>query len=580
MHSNRLAAAWAALLLLASGCAGILDGSADRVFLGEHILTMDPERPHAEAVAIRGDTIVAVGSREEVAPFLAERTERVELGERALLPGFIDTHGHLALVIATLDMVNVSSPPVGPVETMADLQGALARRIRERDVAAGEWVTGYGYDDSLIAEDRHPSRDDLDAVSSEHPIALLHVSGHLAALNSRALAEIGFDAETADPPGGVIRRRPGSSEPNGVLEETAAHAAMQQLMGDDARENFTANLEKAIAYHAGFGITTIQDGASPPELVSGLRLLTLFRSLPVDVVAFPHAQEMPLDASLDDIGYSREYRGGFRVGGVKFVIDGSPQGRTAWLTEPYVEGPPGADPDYRAYTLIEPEDYKPRAARMLNAGIPILVHTNGDAAIDLLIESVDEALGDTPKDHRSVAIHAQLTRPDQIEAMKRAGILPSYFAAHPFFWGDWHRKSFGDARALHTSPLGASQRAGLRFTIHNDAPVVPPDILRLIEIAVTRKTRSGFVLGEEQRISVEDAIRAVTADAAYQYFEEDSKGSLTPGKRADLVILARDPREVPRDEIGEIAVVETVARGRSVHRQDAGVSHAGTQAGW
>ncbi len=567
MHQPRRVAALSALALLIFACVGPFDPNApaDRVFYGEHILTMDPEQPEAEAVAIRGDTILAVGSREAVAPFVGARTEEVELGERALLPGFIDAHGHLSMVVAMLDLVNVSSPPVGPVETMADLQGELSRRIQEQAMARGEWVVGYGYDDSLIAEDRHPNRDDLDAVSSEHPIALLHVSAHLATLNSLALAAIGYDAETPNPPGGVIRRRAGSSEPNGVLEETAAHVAMQQLMSDDARDNFVANLDRAIAYHAAYGITTIQDGASPPELVSGLRLLTRFKTLPVDVVAFPHAQQMALDAPLDDIGYSREYRGGFRVGGVKFVIDGSPQGRTAWMTEPYTAGPPGADPDYRAYSLIEPDAYRALATRMLEAGIPILVHTNGDAAIDLLIESVENA----PPNHRSVAIHAQLTRPDQIEGMKRAGIVPSFFAAHPFFWGDWHRLSFGDRRALHTSPHGAAKRAGLRFTIHNDAPVVPPNIMRLLEVAVTRKTRSGFVLGEDQRLSVEDALQAVTLDAAYQYFEEDRKGSLTAGKRADLVVLAADPRTTPPDEIGEIAVLETIARGKSVHRLEA-----------
>jgi len=250
---------------------------------------------------------------------------------------------------------------------------------------------------------------------------------------------------------------------------------------------------------------------------------------------------------------------------VKFVLDGSPQGRTAWLTRPYDEGPPGADADYVAYPMVKPEFYRAQVAQMIDAGIPVLAHANGDAAIDLMIEGVEAALAGEPKDHRSVTIHAQLAREDQLDEMKRLGIVPSFFAAHPFFWGDWHRKSFGDDRAMRISPLRSALNRELPFTIHNDAPIVPPDIMRLLEIAVGRKTRDGVVLGADQQISFEDALHAVTLGAAYQYFEEDRKGSITPGKRADLVILERDPGAVPVDELSEIGIAETIARGKTVY---------------
>jgi predicted amidohydrolase YtcJ len=269
--------------------------------------------------------------------------------------------------------------------------------------------------------------------------------------------------------------------------------------------------------------------------------------------------------SVEELGYTREYQGGFRVAGVKFVLDGSPQGRTAWLTRPYDEGPPGAAADYVAYPMVKPEFYRAQVARMIDAGIPVLAHANGDAAIDLMIEGVEAALAGEPKDHRSVTIHAQLAREDQLDDMKRLGIIPSFFAAHPFFWGDWHRKSFGDDRAMRISPLRSALNRDLPFTIHNDAPIVPPDIMRLLEIAVGRKTRDGVVLGADQKISFEDALHAVTLGAAYQYFEEDRKGSITPGKRADLVILERDPAGVPVDGISEIGIVETIARGKTVY---------------
>ena len=215
--------------------------------------------------------------------------------------------------------------------------------------------------------------------------------------------------------------------------------------------------------------------------------------------------------------------------------------------------------------MVEPAYYKRQVKRFIDAGIPVLAHANGDAAIDLMIEGVDEALGGQTKDHRSVTIHAQLAREDQLDDMKRLGIVPSFFAAHPFFWGDWHRLSFGDDRAMRISPLRSSLDRGLPFSIHNDAPVVPPDMMRLIEIAVGRKTRSGVVLGEAQRIGFDEALHAVTLGSAYQYFEEDRKGSISVGKQADLVILERDPAAVPIEEISEVGVVETIARGRTIY---------------
>jgi len=551
---------------------------ADILFLGDHILTVDPDTEGATGVAVRGGTIVAVGSKSDVEGLIGDTTRVVELGDRALTPGFIDAHGHLGLVMQILDLVNASSPPVGPMQKIDDIVEALRQRIAEREIPAGEFVMGYGYDDSLLEEGRHPNRDDLDRASLDHPIALLHVSGHLVAANSAALVLFGFDAETPDPPGGVIRRRPGTQEPNGVLEETAAIGPLTRLIaGDTSPDKFAKDLFRAIAYHARYGITTIQDGASGPEMVAGLRAVAAQQPLAVDVAAYLHGNQMEDGSSLDAIGYSRDYENGVRVAGVKFILDGSPQGRTAWLTRPYDEGPRGQDEDYVAYPTVDPDLYKRNAARLIHAGIPILAHANGDAAIDLMIEGVRLAVGVGDFDHRSVAIHAQLAREDQLDEMKQLAIIPSFFAAHPYFWGDWHRKSFGDDRALRISPLRSTIDRGMPFTIHNDAPVVPADIMRLLEIAVERRTRTGFVLGEEQRITVEEALRAVTLGAAYAYFEEDQKGSISVGKQADLVVLAADPRTVAPEDISEVAILETFGRGQSVYRAPAGAEAASAE---
>jgi len=568
--ATTLMAVMACLLLI--GCdtgGGVRVGEpADVVLFGEHIHTVDAMNSGATAVALRGEEIVAVGDRGEVEGLVGESTRVIELGDRALVPGFIDAHGHLGMVMQMLDLLNASSPPVGSMQSIEDIVSAFQARIADQAIPEGELVMGYGYDDSLLAEGRHPDRDDLDRASSEHPVVILHVSGHLATANSAALELFGFDETTEDPYGGVIRRRPGTRVPNGVLEETAAHAGLARVLdasGQVDPADFARNVRRGIAYHAGYGVTTIQDGASSEAMVQGLRGVAAQEPLAVDVAVYPVFGREEDALSIEAVGYTPDYQNGVRVAGVKFVLDGSPQGRTAWLTRPYDEGPPGAVEDYVAYPMVKPEFYKTHVKRMIDAGIPVIAHANGDAAIDLMIEGVEGALaGGEPKDHRSVTIHAQLTREDQLDDMKRLGIVPSFFAAHPFFWGDWHRRSFGDDRAMRISPTRSARDRDLPFTIHNDAPIVPPDMLRLLEIAIGRKTRDGVVLGEDQRLSFEEALHAVTLGAAYQYFEEDRKGSISVGKQADLVILERDPASVPVDDISEVGVVETIARGRTV----------------
>ncbi|MAG34325.1 MAG: amidohydrolase [Deltaproteobacteria bacterium] len=566
------------LVIAMFGCDGLSGSSspavsgepADLIFLGEHILTVDSGTDGATAVAVRDDTIVAVGDRSDVEGLIADATRVVELGDRALTPGFIDAHGHLAMAMAYADLLNASSPPVGPMESVEDIVRALRDRIEEQAIPAGGIVAGYGYDDSLLAENRHPDRDDLDRASTDHSIVLIHVSGHLATANSKALELFGYRDGSPDPPGGVIRRRPGTQIPNGVLEETASSGPLYALLaGPITPEDYARQVFAAIRYNTQYGITTIQDGATSPQAVAGLRALAAQRPLPVDVAAYVTGNAMEADLPIDSIGFTRTYENGVRIAGVKFVLDGSPQGRTAWLTEPYAEGPSGADSDYVAYPIVDPEQYRFHAKRLIQAGIPIIAHANGDAAIDLMIDGVAGAIGDARPDHRSVTIHSQVTRKDQLDRMKELRIVPSFFASHCFFWGDWHRKSFGDDRALGISPLRSALERGIDFTIHNDAPVVPPHIMRLLEAAVDRRTRSGFVLGEDERISVEQALHAVTLGAAYGYFEEDRKGSISVGKQADLVVLAADPREVPVEEISEVAVLETIARGQTVYRAEA-----------
>ena len=564
---SRSSKAFAALpvtfAFVVSACAPQAD-PADTIFHGDNIVTMDPQQPAVEAVAVRGETIVAAGSRDEVMALQGPATRVVDLGDNALLPGFIDSHGHFLGAGRDQSSLGLHPPPVGDVNNIDDIVRKVQEWIDEHDIPPGEVVTGRGYDDSLLEEGRHPTREDLDRASTDHPIILTHVSGHLTTTNSAALAASDITADTPDPPGGHVRRMEGSMEPNGVLEETARGLLAFDRRPTPSAEELDDLIRRSIDVYLSHGTTTIQDGGTAPMQAEAFQAAANREPFKADVAAFVRFNETPAD--LASIPYRRDYQDGFRVGGVKLMLDGSPQGRTAWVTIPYEEGPPGAPPDYVAYGVMVPGEYKAAAAELIQGGIPIIVHANGDAAMDLMIDGVDDAVADMDAmpDHRSVIIHAQLMRADQLDRAAELDIVPSFFAAHAFFWGDWHRISFGEERGNNTSPMGWALERDVDFTIHNDASVVPPHMMRLVSIAVNRKTRSGHILGPHQRLTVMQALHAVTLGGAYQYFEEDTKGSITVGKQADLVILDENPLTADPENLEFIPILETFSRGRSV----------------
>ncbi|MCB2048289.1 MAG: amidohydrolase [Novosphingobium sp.] len=541
---------------------------ADTIFTGSHIITMDGSKP--QAVALRGETIAATGSRATVMKLAGPDTRVVELGDKALVPGFIDSHSHVTMVGRMSGYANLSSPPVGPVTDIASLQQRLRDHIAAKALPEGAWVMGYGYDDSLLAENRHPTREDLDAVSTTRPIAILHVSGHLSVANSAALAAAGITAQSKDPPGGHIRRKAGSDEPDGVLEETAAYSVLGKVYGSGPASPMPGILA-ALDTYASEGFTTVQDGASNAGDIAAITgyIEKSGKPLPVDLVAFPTFANLPAEAKPTcSVPVTRTYTGGFRIGGTKFVLDGSPQGRTAWLSKPYTLPPEGKGADYVAYPTVEPSHFMLDVTNCIAAKVPVLAHANGDAAIQLLIDAVGSAIGEAKVDHRTVIIHAQLMTEMQLDQAKALGLIPSFYAVHPYFWGDWHRKIFGEERASRISPMHSAVVRGLPFTIHNDAPVVPPMALRLMSIAVNRTTRSGYVLGPDQRATPYEALQALTINGARQYFEEASKGSITQGKQADLVILDADPLQIDPAKIADIKVIETISRGKTVYRKD------------
>ena len=455
-------------LLLISSCSLEQEiNRADLILSSDKVILMiGDQKAQPLSIAIKNKKIIWVGSHKNAKNI---QGKHIDFGDQAILPGFIDAHGHASYLAFATQVANLASPPVGGINTIKELQAELRKFIEESNLQPGEWVMGLGYDDSLLSEQRHPTKEDLDAVSTEHPIYLIHVSAHLGAANSLALSLANINTETKDPPGGKIRRYQNSSEPNGVFEETAAYPLQQLAMS--AYKDPIGSVKSAMEIYAKNGITTAQDGASSKETISLMQAADAQGKINLDIISYPIGQNGLLK-EIDTLSFG-SYTGRLKIGGIKLILDGSPQGKTAYLTEPYYKPPHSESDSYKGYPLIPQSEVSKWVKEYAELKIPIMAHANGDAAADMLIEAVEEA--NMNSDHRTIMIHAQTVREDQLDQMKELKIIPSYFSTHTFYWGDWHRDSvFGEERAMRISPTKSSLDRNMPFTVHNDAPVVPP----------------------------------------------------------------------------------------------------------
>ena len=561
----------ASIILMAAGVAACAAPApvleVDTIYLNGEVITMDADARTVEAVAVRGDEIVAVGSSGEVRLLAGPGTRVVDLEGRTMTPGFYAPHDHFpwagAIAVTT---VNLNSPPMGPVENIDGLVDALREKAGE--TPEGEWIQGWGYDDTLLEDRRHPNRHDLDRVSTEHPIYISHTSGHLGVANTLALAMAGIDADTQPPPGGVIRKEADTGEPDGVLEETAAWRVMS-IVPPATVEQKLEGFRRAVRIYVEQGVTTTVITGGTAENVADLQMARREGLLSLRVVTMVSKAAPGFPSPAEAGGFVSGFGDDrLKLGGIKIVQDGSNQGFTGYFTEPY-HTPFNGDPEWRGYPARSREDLTAMVGELHRAGYQIAIHGNGDAAIDDIIHAFREAQRDFPReDARHRIEHCQMVRKDQLDEIAELGISPSFFVGHVFYWGDRHRDIFmGPERAAGISPLRSSIDRGIRFTVHDDTPVTPVDPLQLIWVSVNRLTRSDQVLGPEERVTPLEAMRAITADAAWQNFEEDVKGSIEPGKLADLVILSDNPLTVDPLAIREIQVVETIVGGETVYER-------------
>jgi hypothetical protein len=530
---------------------------------------MDDKAMRAEAVAEAGGKIIAVGSTAEVMKSRGPKTEVIDLDGRTLLPGFIDPHGHIVVGGLQALAANLLAPPDGNITDIPGVLQAMRDWIAANKdaVAKTGLIIGFGYDQATLNEHRHPTREELDTISTEYPIMLVHQSAHFGTFNSKGLEAVGINASTKDPAGGVIQRQDGSQEPNGVLEELAfANAAFKLLprVGPNGIEVFAREGAKMWMR---YGYTTAEEGKAIPDIAKVLKKVADEGGFEIDIVAYVDALS---NREFIVANQSRTYTNRFRVGGAKLTIDGALQGFTGWRDRPYYKPVGNFPAGYSGYPSATGEQVFDSARWAAENKVQLITHANGERASDLLIAAHSAAQARFPDAQalRPVLIHGQAQRIDQVDSYKRLGVIPSLFPMHTFYWGDWHLDHvFGPVDGANISPTGWVRERDMIFTTHHDAPVAFPDSMRVLDATVTREARgSGRVLGPDQRVDVLTALKAMTIWAAYQKFEEDTKGSLTVGKLADFAILSRDPTTGDPRTIDTIKVTETVKEGKSIYR--------------
>lgn len=527
------------------------------IYYNGDILTMEGDHAsYVEAILVENGRIKKVGKEADIFEVAEDDANKVNLKGKTLLPSFIDPHGHMIMVAQQASMADLSD-----CENFGDIIAVLQNYIEKHTLVEGQWLEGFGYDHTRMEEERHPTREILDQIRTEHPICIFHTSGHMGCVNSKALEVIGLTRESENPEGGVLGRDE-QGELTGYLEEVAMVYAREKVQECAPPKDYLTELENAQAYYLKNGITTVQDGASTLMVCQLLHHLAVSSRLKVDVVAYPvfmHGEDGSAVCEAFPSAVA-QYEKRFKIGGYKIVLDGSPQGKSAWLTIPY-EG----EKEYAGYPWMKEEEVYQVCKKAIEEGRQLLVHCNGDAAGDQFLTAYKRAYEESRREGkeglRPTMIHCQTVREDQLDRMVELHMIPSIFVAHTYYWGDVHLKNLGEQRGRRISPVKSAMNRGMRYNFHQDPPVVKPLMLHTVWAAVNRITRKGLEIGPEQRIEVYDALKGVTINAAYAYFEEDSKGSIKEGKRADLVVLSKNPMKVAKEAIKEIGVLQTIKDG-------------------
>lgn len=543
--------------------------ATSKLFYNGDILTMEGDEPkYAEAIVAENGKIVFIGGISD-AETKFKNSEKIDLKGKTLLPGFIDPHSHFGMVSNTMGQVDLNPKPVGNVTNLNDILENLKKYKEDKKIPDGEWIFGWGYDDGELTEKRHPTKKDIDKVFPNNPVYLQHTSGHMGVANTLGLEALKVSAVTKNPEGGTIVRFPNTTDPTGLVQETAMYPFVRLMMEklDSKQAEFFDTTQD---YYASNGITTAQDGMTSRESIKFFQSQANAGKFKIDLIALAGYSE--LESNLADTTlHFKTYKNGFKTQGTKIVADGSPQGKTAFFSKPFLTEVPGCHHDCRGLPSLTQEGLNKLFESAYAKDNQLFIHCNGDATIDMVLlahENVCKKLKQPlDKDRRTIVIHSQFVRPDQLNKFVKYNMEPSFFTNHAYFWGDVHVQNLGKARADFLSPMVSARKLGLKPTNHSDATVTPIDPIFTIWTAVNRVSRSGAIIGSAERTTPYLALQAITSFAAYEFFDENLKGTLTIGKLADFVILDKNPLKVKPMEIKNIKVVETIKKGKSIFKK-------------
>ena len=539
----------------------------DTIFRRADVLTLDPARPRATALAVLGDRLVAVGDDDDLAGLTARRT--VDLGGAPVVPGFHDAHNHCVFFGMSLDEVPLSTPPV---RSVGDILDAVAAAAREK--APGEWVVGAGYDQNRLAEGRHPTADELDRAAPGHKVWLRHTSGHMAVVNGAVLEAI--DVERGEvPPGGRVERDAGG-RPTGLLLETA-QALVRDLLHPYALADIAHAVDRATSHYLTEGITSCQEAGIGAGLISWS---------PQELAAYAQARatgrlhvRTTLMVSADALhelgGHDRDPRRlgldlgiasglgdeELRIGPLKVFADGSLIGRTAAMREPFA-----GEPDNAGYLQREPDELRELITAAHRSGWQIATHAIGDRAIDTVLDCYEHALRELPRpDHRHRIEHCAIAWPEHVDRMAELGVIPVPQGRFVNELGDGMAAALGPERTRWCYRQRSLLDRGLPLPGSSDRPVVLGAPLLGIADLVQRRTASGAEFVPDEALTPLQALHAWTLGSAYATFEEHRRGSLEPGKLADFAVLSDDLTAVDPEQIAEIRVLGTAVGGQLRH---------------
>jgi predicted amidohydrolase YtcJ len=525
--------------------------SGDLLLLNGRIITMDAALPEATALAIRAGRIVAVGDDGEARAASAPDAETIDLEGRTATPGLNDAHAHPMAVGFALADLNLATPPNRSIRDLVALVGGA---VGERP--AGSWIVGRGYDQARLAEQRHPTRYDLDAVAPDHPVLLIRACHHIGVANSRALTLAGITAATPDPDGGTIDRD-AHGEPTGVVRETAFEQ-VRVAIGEPTEDQIAEALVLGGQAFLASGVTSaVEAGISRPEQLRAYQRLRREGRLPVRSYLM-----MLIDETLDDLvalgvrtGLGDEW---LRIGPAKLFSDGSIGGRTARMRRPYE----GETANVGLWMMPEAE-LKAKVRRAHGAGFQVGIHAIGDAAIDLVLDAYEEAMASNPRpDPRHRIEHCSIVDEATISRIARLGVIPIPGTSFLYHFRDAYTQNLGYDRLRYTYGMASFARHGVVAAASTDAPVVPTSATVGLQTMMTRRDVSGAEIWPEEAVSLDEALRAYTANGAYASFEEGIKGRLAPGMLGDVTIFATDLRGVAPEEIGGVEIDYTIAEGR------------------